>query len=481
MKKIILLFLSLFLFASCSQNKVLGPLPEPDTDTVKYDPPEVEEWQLDNGLTVLYLQDPELPLVEGTLYIPGGSLWEEGGGKVVLSAMGSQMRLGGAGDYTPEALDRELQKLAASISSASGSEYGTVSFQCLESDLGRVFELFQQVVFSPRFDEERLDIWKSSSLDSIKRRKDDGGTIASLALTQSVYGGSRYGYVSTSEDVRSVEREDLIQKHRTYLRPNGAYFVVTGSAEKEDIEKYVDTYFQGWEKREDELAPLPEFESTFKPEIIFIEMPEAKQSNIYIGQPGVKRHTADRYAITTFNEVFGSGGFDSRLMRRVRTELGLAYSIYGAIIPGKVVGENIIAMQTKSESTAISLKESLNQLLLLQSEKIKKEELKTVQDAAQNAFVFRYDTPDKLVQRKALLRLLGFPDDYDEDYLDNLFDVTREDVLRVAQQRWDIEKLVVVVVGDKNAYNLLKADLERDPGILRSFQLTKREFDEKLK
>ncbi len=480
LRTLFFLVFSLVVLPGCSSQVVTGPLPEPGTDTVHYEPPEVDEWKLSNNLTVLYLRDDELPLVSGTLYLPGGSLYEEAGGKIQLAAMGSQLRLGGTEKMSPEQLDLELQKLAASVSSSFGSEYGTVSFQCLESDFERVFEIFHDVLLTPRFDEKRLDVWKSASLDGIKRRKDDSGTIASLSLTQSVYGGSRYGYVSTTEDVQAVAPTSLFEKHREYVHPDGAYLVVTGSVEKEVVEELVQKYFSQWQNTSEERAELPAFEAEYTPEILFVEMASAKQSSIYIGQPGVKRHTADRYAITAFNEVFGSGGFDSRLMRRVRTELGLAYSVYGAIIPGREVGENIIAMQTKSESTPVALAESLDQLRQLQSDKVEKKELQTVKTAAQNAFVFRYDTPGKLLQRKALLRILDYPDDYDEDYLENLNDVSREDILTVAQSRWDLEKLVIVVVGDKNAYTLLENYLSSASGILSNYKLTKRTFDETL-
>ena len=148
-------------------NAILDSIPDP----VSFEPLAPETWQLHNGLKVLFIEDREVPLVRGTLYLRGGSLWEKQPG--VVDAMGAQLRQGGAGDLSADQIDRELEKSAAGIGSDFSAENGTISFSCLSADLERIFKIFSDVVLKPRFEESRLLLWKGQTIEAIKRRRDD--------------------------------------------------------------------------------------------------------------------------------------------------------------------------------------------------------------------------------------------------------------------------------------------------------------------
>ncbi|MFO0006354.1 MAG: insulinase family protein, partial [bacterium] len=118
----------------------------------------------------MYLKDSELPVAQGQLIIRGGALWANQYPLGTTSAMGDVMRTGGAGDLSADALERELEKLAAGVSSSFSTEFGSISFSCLTSDLERVFKLFADVALRPRFEQDKLNLWKGQSLEGIRRR-----------------------------------------------------------------------------------------------------------------------------------------------------------------------------------------------------------------------------------------------------------------------------------------------------------------------
>lgn len=448
-----------------------------DHDTFK--PPQAEQWTLPNGIEVIFLPDHELPLVSASLYLRGGSLWEPDSQNGLVTAMGELMRQGGAGEFSADALDKELEKLAAGIGTSFGEEYGTLSLECLSSDVDRVFSIFSDILLRPRFEESRVSLWKGRMIEGIRRRRDDADTVASIAFTELLYAGSTYGTIITEADIGKINRRGLIQQYERFVRPNGAIFAITGDLTREQVNRLAEQYFGEWQPSGDPLPPPPAVPPDPAPGIYFIQLP-FEQSAILMGQLGVERLSPDSIDIEAFNHIFGSGGFGSRLMERIRTELGLVYGVYGAIMPAVVRGKNIIGLQTKAQTTGEAIVEAMKVLQSLQTAPVPAAELQETQDTISNSFVFRLDSSSELVRRYALLKLLNYPSDYDLTYLPRLRAVDTEGVLQVARSRWDLGKFVIVVVGNETAYNSLEKLSADRPPFLQNMKLYRVNFSQHL-
>lgn len=453
--------------------------PERAAEVASFKPVQPERWTLSNGLTVLYLQDDELPLVSGKLFIRGGSLWATDVPTGSVSAMGDQMRQGGAGQLSADALDMEIEELAAGITSTMSQEFGAVAFASLASDFDRVFSIFSDVVLRPRFEPERLALWKGQSLESIRRRKDDPSTVASVSFLQLIYGDTPYGRVAVERDVAAISRAGLQGLHQRLVRPDGAILVVTGRIDRKHVEEAVQRHFGSWRARGTALPPPPADNYTPKPGVYFVTLPFS-QATVHMGQIGIPRLTPDYPQIDIFNEVFGSSGFGSRLMARVRTELGLSYGIYGAISPAVVKGTNYIFVQTKAESVAPAIEASLGVLEGLQDAPPTEQEVQEKKAAIRNSFVFNFDSPEEIAGRQARLELLKYPSDYDQTYLPKIEAVTPQEVSEVARKRWDPSQFVVVVVGSEKAYQSLAQQMKEEGSPLRAFDLKKLGFESAL-
>ncbi len=460
-------------FAACTESS----LPRPSA-AVAYSPKAPEQWCMPNGITVMVLEDRELPLVQGALFVRSGSLWEPVSLPGVVGAMGGQMRQGGAGSLTADELDLELEKLSANVDGGFGAEYGKFGFSSLSSDTDRVFALFADVVLRPRFEAEHLAIWKGQVLEGIRRRKDDPHTIASIISTELLYGPTAYGRVLVEEDVNRLTREAIIEAHRRFVNPQGALLIVSGSISPAKVRELTDKYFGAWTATGLGLVPPP-VDFTPTPGIYFVKGP-FQQATITIGELGVQRLSPDYVAIEAFNEIL-SGNFASRLFAHIRTELGLAYAVYGSIQAGVVKGVNSIMLQTKSENVGRAIAEVYRVMEELQREPPAGKELADVQRSIENSFVFKFSSTEKLIERAALLRMLNYPLDYDTHHLDKVRSLTPDDIMQVAQKRWDLSKFVVVVVGDETAYNSLKS-LKEDPASrIHGAPLRRVTFDQKLR
>lgn len=467
--------------SACSlHSKDVGYPGAPRHDEARsFTPSEPERWSLPNGVSVIFLQDKELPLVRGKLFLRAGALWADRYPIGTTSAMGEGMRSGGAGDLSADALDRELERLAASIASSFSAEFGGVGFSCLSSDIDRVFALFADVVLRPRFDSDRLVLWKGQALEGIRRRVEDPGTVATIAFTQLMYGHTPYGRVSRSQDIANISRADVAQLHREFVKPDGAILVITGDISRDKAKQLADSYFGGWEPRGSRMPAAPAVDFEPKPGLYFITLPFA-QASVKFGQLGVPRFTPDYVEIDVFNEVFGSGGFGSRLMKRVRTELGLSYGVSGGIVPGVVKGTNHVFLQTKAASVGPAIEESIKVLRDLQDRDPGVDELSEKKAAIENSYVFNFSSVDEIAGRIARQELLEYPPDYDKTYLPKVLGVKPEEVREVAERRWDPSQFVVVVVGNETAYAELDKARQIENSPIHGLALTKLRFNEAL-
>lgn len=471
------------MLVACSARGPDAPYAPPSIATeapaAPFTPVSPEEWRLDNGLTVLFMPDDELPLVRGTLYLKGGSLNEPPERFGSLEAMGRQMRQGGAGQLSADQLDLELEKLAASIDADYSAEFGTVSFLTLTPDFDRVFSLFKDVVRAPRFEQDRLELWKGQALEAIRRRTDDAGTVAGIAFGELLFGDTRYGRVILDEDIAHIDRRVFRELHDEFVRPDQAILAITGKIDRKRLALAVERAFAGWQPRGRPLPPQATIEFAPRPAIYFVSLP-FNQSTVYLGEQGPVRLSPDYIAIEGFNGVFGSGDFGSRLVRRVRTELGLAYSIFGGILAAPIKGRNMIALQTKADTTGVAIRESITALQAMQREPVDDSELSEAKKGIENSYIFKIDTPDDAVRRVALLRLLGYPEDYDRTFIPRIRALSAEDVRAVAERHWHPQHFVIVVVGNENAYNSLQNLMLDPPDVLKNFQIKKVGFKQHL-
>ncbi len=477
MKRLFLILVICIFSISCSTpSKPASGRGVSEAGQEKFVPQRPKSFYTANGIHTYVVEDREVPLVHGTLYIPGGSLWAKDDEVGMTSAMGTLLRTGGAGSRSARELDRELEKLAASISSSFGTEYGSISFSCLRSDLETVFALFADVILRPRFQQDRIELTRLSALDRIKRRKDSPGEVGSIAFRQLLFGSSPYGRAVRSEDVKRITRDSLRAIYHRMMSPEGAVLAVSGDISEEELKILTKKYLENWKPLEKKSPQPPAVPERGQPGIFFIRLP-FQQATVFMGEVGIPRFTPDWYSILVFNEMFGEGNFASKLMKVVRSDEGLAYSINGSIVPSGGRGVNSIAFQTKAESTGAAILASLGVLRSFQEGRIEDAEVHETKNALLNSFIFKFDTSSDIVQRKAGQEILDFPDDYDAVYMDRMNAVNRESVREVAASRWHPDAFTIVVAGDDAAAESIRS---LPGGPLSGYKFNEVLFDETL-
>jgi zinc protease len=196
-----LIFSLILCSAAIAQTEVRRAIVLPSYKDLKYPPlpplkvPDPTEITLSNGMKVLLLEDHELPLISGAVLVRTGNLFDPPSKKGLAGLTGEVLRSGGTKARSGDQLDQDLENVAASIESQIGETNGTLSFSCLKENADQVLAIFRDVLTSPEFRQDKVDLSKTQSRSGISRRNDDPDGIADREFADIVYGrNTPYGW-----------------------------------------------------------------------------------------------------------------------------------------------------------------------------------------------------------------------------------------------------------------------------------------------
>jgi zinc protease len=412
-----------------------------------FQPQQPKRIELKNGIVVFLQEDHELPFVSGSVLIPGGAREEKAAKTGLVDLYGQAWRTSGTAKMSGDEMDDFLEAKAAHIETGGGVDSTAVSWDSLKGDADQVFALAMDLLFHPKFSGEKLALAKEQLATGIVRRNDDEGEIAGREAAKLVYGAnSPYTRQPELATVGAVTLADLEAWHDQTLQ--GRLIVgISGDFDPVAMEAKVRATFEGLPA----VKAVPERHDQFagpKPGVYFIDKEDVNQSNVEIVGLGTDRRNPDVPALAVMNEILG-GGFASRLFQKVRTELGLAYSVGGGFgmaydHPAAFRAEVL----TKSASTVDATKAAMTEIEGLNTKAFTEVELKRAKDNILNSFLFRYDSKDKVLAEREKLEFYGYPADYLEKYKAGLEKVTLEDLTAAAKKYIHPEKLAVLVVGN---------------------------------
>ncbi len=420
-----------------------------------FQPPHAATYRvpLRSGPVAYVAEDRELPLVTITLSVHTGD-WVEPEGKEGLTDMcGYLLTRAGTAARTAQELDERLAFLAANLASSIGGAQGSVSLNLLSKDLDEGLAILREVLTQPRFQEDRLALYKQQSLQAMKQRNDESANIERLETGYLAYGDKFWdNRNATAASLESITRDDLIAFHHCWFFPSNFVVTASGDFDRATMIAKLEQLFDNWPWTNSPPPPIPQ-DVTMSPAGIYLVNKDVNQGRVTMLLPGIMRDNPDYFSILIMNEIFGGGGFTSRIVNRVRSDEGLAYAV-GSAFPGGTYFPSYFraSFQSKSRTVAYATSIILEEMKRMAAEPVSAEELEN----AKSGFIDRL--PRSFASKGQIVGMLAseeFTGRYQTDpgYWQNVAArvraVTQADVQRVAQQYLTPERLVILVVGDK--------------------------------
>lgn len=380
-------------------------LPDPRQmkfEPVTFTPPDVERLVLDNGLVVFLLEDHELPLVTVSAMMRTGS-WLDPAEKTGLAGLtGNLMRTGGSAKMSAKQVDEELERIAAGISFSIGEESGSATLDVLKKDLRTGLRIFADLLRTPAFESERVELAKLQAIEGIRRRQDQPGSIAAREFAKLMYGPTHpYARESTVESITKITRDDLAEFHRRTIHPNGLIVGVSGDFDKQELLALLRETFGDWAKGDVPTLTLPPVQpaSTNQSKMLVHYVgKETSQAHLRAGSLTIKETHPDYPALAIVNDILGGSGFRSRLFKDVRTNRGLAYSV-GSRLQANVYEQGLWYMraETKLASAQEVIGRFVDHVERMRREPVTAEELEEAKESFVNSFVFSFASSASIV------------------------------------------------------------------------------------
>lgn len=420
--------------------------------SLTYTPPKRASYRhvLSNGVVVYAVEDHDLPLINVSTLVRTGSYLEPADKVGLASLVGNQMRAGGTQKMTAEQFDEAADFLAAQLSSGVGSTQGNANLNLLAKDLDKGLGLYFDMLRTPAFQEDRLKLAKSQILQALERRNDNTTLIEAREWGRLLQGSEHFSTKdATKASIESITRQDLIDFHQKYFQPAGFIIAASGDFKTPELLAKLEAAFKGWPSNKMTVPDVPKPTQTPVAGIYTVNKPDVNQGRVSIGHVGSTRDNPDSYAIEIMNDILGGGGFTSRIMSRVRSDEGLAYSAgssygMGVYYPGTFRA----SFQSKSATTSQAIQIVLDEINRIRTAKVSAEELETSKNSAIETFPRIFSTAGQIAGTFAQDEYTKRPADYWDTYRQRIAAITADDVQRVAQKYLDPSKLVILVVGN---------------------------------
>jgi len=410
--------------------------------------PTVWNDELSNGIKIYGIEHNELPLVEFAITLKGGMLLDDMNKIGVANLITDQM-MEGTKNKTPIELEEAIDDLGSSISMYTTEQSIVIRANCLSSKFKDTYNLVEEILFEPRWDEKEFARIKDETIENIKRRKADPSAISSFVFNKMIYGEnsilSNYT-MGTEASVNSIMIDDLKEYYANNISPGLASITIAGNISESKALDVFKSLEEKWEVKEVELPAIEIPEKSKTNSLYFVDFPDAKQSAIRIGNLGLSYSDPDFYKANVMNYKLG-GSFTGIVNLILREEKGYTYgartSFSGSLYPGTFVASSSVRSNTTFESAKIFL-DAMNSY----RNGISEEDLIFTKNALIKSNSRRFETLGELRGMLDNIAMYDLPFDYIKERESEAKEMTLEEHKMLAQKYIDPGIMTCVIAGD---------------------------------
>jgi len=400
-----------------------------------------------NGIPVYGIKQSELPLVQFSLILKGGMLLDNPD-LIGVGSLTARLMNQGTKTKTPVELQEAIQDLGANIRVTGSDESIVLSGGCLASKLNETFALAKEMLFEPRWDEKEFDLAKSQTIESLKRTETSPTAIAQSVFSKLVYGQDNILANESEGTIKSVNKitlDDLKKYYDRNFSPTICKISIVGDVTEEKAVALFNG-LKDWKVKEVKIPDVSRIASA-KPGIYFIDIPNAKQSQVFAGHAGPSYSNPDFYNAVVVNYKLGgdfSGILNMILRERKSFTYGARSSFSGNTYAGEFIASSAVQANSTFESTQI-VKDEIKKYM----DGISQEDLDQVKSSLSKSNAGKFETLQQLNSMLEPIVIYDLPTDYVKQREAVVQKMTTEEHKILSQKLIHPDNLIFLIVGDK--------------------------------
>lgn len=411
---------------------------------------------LPNGIKVLVAQKQGLPITQIYIAVEAGGIFDPKG-KEGLANLTASLLDEGTKNRTDEEIALEIENVGGRLTINTSSYTVTLSLTVLSPYIGTGLDILRDILQNPTFPEERFNKEKERVISGIKEELSDPNSVVEREFIQLVYEGHPLGHPTSGylSTVESIKREDVLEFYRSYYYPERTYIVaVSDKPVKETFEK-IGSFFADWEvglaRHGTKVPKISEIEG-IKVRVYHMSV---NQVFVAMGHLGPLRKDPEYNKVRVMNYILGGGGFASRMVKKIRTEKGYAYSTYTTFKPGVILPGYFEAdMETKVETAHNAIRLMLEVIKELKENGITKDELQDAQLYYEGSIPRLTETYPQYASALFQELYYGLPEEFWLKDVEEIKSFTLDDIDYAAKKYLHPDNFVMVLVADTSKFDI---------------------------
>jgi zinc protease len=409
--------------------------------------PPYKRVKLKNGMTLLLMEQREIPIVSFSFIIKTGSTADPAGREGVASLVAELLRKG-TKTRGADQLSAELDFIGGQLGGGAALDYTGGRAEFLKKDLKTGLDLLADVLLSPAFPQDEVTKLLKQRLDGVRAAKDRAQGVIGSYFNAYLFGDHPYGRPPGGDEksLAAITREDVIRFYDAYYAPSNTILAAAGDFNAAEMERALAEKFGGWAAKDGPAVNLPEPAPAQGRRLLLVDKPDSTQTYYQIGNLGIARKSPDRVYIQVVNTLFGDR-FTSMLNDALRVSSGLTYGAGSSFYENRARGQFVISTFTRNETTEKAIDMTLDVLKRLREQGISETDLKSAKAYIKGQFPPRIETTDQLAAQIAQLEFYGLDEREINDFYAKIDAMTIDDARRVIKQYFPLDDLVFVLIG----------------------------------
>ena len=412
---------------------------------------ESEVWTTKNGMVVILSEDHKLPKVSFDLtlgYNPGLE-----GSKAGLNELTGSLIMSGTQNRSKDQLDKEIDFIGASLNASASNIYLSTLTKHLEKAMGLMADITLNASF-PESEYTRIVDQVKSGLVSLKS---EGQGMANNATYKVNFPKHPYGEVMTFKTLEAITLDDIKGYYKQHFTPQGAYLVIVGDITRAEADAYIEKFFGSWNGNTPSQSQFGDPNKTDGNQVYFVNKPGAVQSVIQVTFPiPLRMGNPDNLKLSVLNDVFGGGGFGTRLMQNLREDKAFTYGCYSGLNIENKGAWISVSGNFRNDVTDSAITEIVNELNRLLADDIKADELELTKATKNGSFGRSLERPQTIARFAYNIQRYGLPADYYKTYLQQLDAITPAELKAIASKYIKANNYNIIVVGNEAVLEKIK-------------------------
>jgi zinc protease len=415
--------------------------------------PDAATRTLPNGLRVFVVHDASEPEIAVRLVIMTAGTIKDPSTMPGVAQMTANMLTQGTQGRSAQQIAEAIDFVGGTLGATATADSTDVTLSIVKKDLTTGMDLMSDVVMHPSFKADELDRQREQLLSNFEVDYSDPDYLATAVFDRVLFGASPYGLPAegTPDSAKKMSRDALATFHDANYAPNQSLLAFAGDITPEEAFAAAQKYFGAWPRSAAADTAPAAAAAPSGLHFWLVDKPDAVQTQIRVGKPGIRRADPDYIQLLVTNRIFG-GGYNSRLNTEVRVKKGLTYSAYSTFNPHRYAGSFSVGTYTRTAETVEATKLVMNLLSQMAAGNVTPQEMDFARNYLAGTFPIQSETADQVTSRVLMVAEYGLPADYNSAYPERIRAVTADQVKTMAAKYLSADSLDVVLAGNVNAF-----------------------------